>query len=154
MSTLASSFNSSASSLMSDWLSRFLPQLDDRTSLNLSRGLTIFFALVQGGVAIGAYYLALEKEKAIVDAVLTIAGFAIGLLLGLYILGLVSPQTSEPAALAAFIIATLVTTVTAFATSVNTYWYTIVGCSTTVVVGVLLSAIFDRPRTAPINANT
>jgi SSS family solute:Na+ symporter len=144
MSTLASSFNSSASSLISDWLSHFLPKLDDRKSLTLSRLLTIFFAAVQCAVAIGAYYLELEKDKAIVDAVLTIAGFAIGLLLGLYALGLLAPRTSEAAALVAFSVATVVTTVVAFATPINTYWYTLVGSGTTVVVGLLLSTIWDK----------
>lgn len=141
MSTLASSFNSSASSMMSDWLTRLLPPMDDRKALNVSRALTIVFALVQCGVAMGAYYLALDKEKSIVDAVLTIAGFAIGLLLGLYALGLIAPRTPESIALMAFGVATVATTITAFTTSINSYWYTIVGSVTTVVVGLLLNAI-------------
>jgi Na+/proline symporter len=145
MSTLASSFNSSASSLLSDWLARLMPPMSDRKALNVSRGLTLFFALTQCVVAMAAWYFALEKEKAIVDAVLTIAGFAIGLLLGLYALGLIAPRTPEPFAIAAFGVATVVTTVTAFATPLNTYWYTIVGSGTTVCVGLLLGAIFGQP---------
>jgi SSS family transporter len=153
MSTLASSFNSSASSLMSDWLTRLLPPMDDRKAINTSRVLTVMFALVQCVVALAAYYFSLEKEKAIVDAVLTIAGFAIGLLLGLYALGLIAPRTPEPIALIAFGVATIVTTVTAFATPLNTYWYTIVGSGTTVVIGLILGAIFNQPRMERVDAS-
>jgi SSS family transporter len=137
MSTLASSFNSSASSLVGDWLGRFLPQLDDRSSLRLSRVLTIVFAGVQGAVAIVAYRIAIQE--AIVDAVLKIAGFAIGLLLGLYGLGLISPRTSERVALAAFAVGTVVTCWVAFKTPINGYWYTLVGSGTIVVVGMILT---------------
>jgi SSS family solute:Na+ symporter len=108
---------------------------------------------VQCVVALAAYYFSLEKEKAIVDAVLTIAGFAIGLLLGLYALGLIAPRTPEPIALTAFGVATIVTTVTAFATPLNTYWYTIVGSGTTVVIGLILGAIFNQPTIETVDAS-
>jgi hypothetical protein len=104
--------------------------------------LTIVFAAVQCGVAIIAYRI--QLERAIVDTVLTIAGFAIGLLLGLYGLGLIRPRTSEPVALAAFAVGTVVTTGVMFGTSINGYWYTLVGSSTIVIAGLLLSTIFDR----------
>jgi hypothetical protein len=129
---------------MSDWLARFWPKLDDRSSLRLSRALTVLFACVQAGVAIGAHQLALQENEAIVNAVLKIAGFAIGLLLGLYGLGLMSPGTSERVALAAFAVGTVVTSWLAFGTSINGYWYTLVGSGTIVIVGLVLSAIVDR----------
>jgi SSS family transporter len=142
MSTLASSFNSSASSLVGDWLGRFLPDLDERRSLRLSRILTILFAGVQCAVAIGTYQLAIEQ--AIVDSVLKIAGFAIGLVLGLYGLGLISPRTSERVALIAFAVGAAVTCWVAFGTPVNGYWYTLVGSGTIVIVGLVLTMILDR----------
>jgi Na+/proline symporter len=149
MSTLASSLNSSASSLVGDWIAPLMPSLGGRQSLRLSRWLTLLFAAVQCGVAIGAYALAIEQ--AIVDAVLKIAGFAIGLLLGLYGLGLLAPRTSERVALAAFGVGTAVTCYTAFGTDINGYWYTLVGSGTIVIVGLILSAIYDR-RAVPLNS--
>jgi Na+/proline symporter len=142
MSTLASSLNSSASSLVGDWLGRVLPTLDDRKSLTLSRALTLVFAAIQCAVAIGAYRIALEE--AIVDAVLKIAGFAIGLVLGLYGLALISPRTSENTAITAFFAGAFVTTSVAFGTPVNGYWYTLVGSGTIVTVGLVLTIIFGR----------
>jgi Na+/proline symporter len=142
MSTLASSLNSSASVVVGDWVAPLMPGLDERRLLRLSRWLTVLFAVVQCGVAIGAHLLAIEE--AIVDAVLKIAGFAIGLLLGLYGLGLFAPRTSERVALAAFAVGTAVTTYAAFWTSINGYWYTLVGSGTIVIAGLVFGAIFDR----------
>jgi SSS family transporter len=144
MSTVASSLNSSASSLMSDWIVPIAPRLTDRTSLRLSRLLTIGFAVVQGGVAIGANELSMKM--AIIDAVLIIAGFAIGLLLGLYGLGLIAPRTSEAAAFAAFGTGVAVMLIVWLGTPLNGYWYTLVGSSSVVLVGILLGAIFKRPK--------
>jgi SSS family transporter len=137
MSTLASSLNSSASSLVGDWLQPLLPELNNRRSLLLSRTLTIFFAAVQCGVAIVAYRIAMQE--AVVDQVLAIAGFAIGLLLGLYALGLISPRTPERVALTAFAIGAAVTTWVAFWTPINGYWYTLVGSGTIVIAGLALT---------------
>jgi SSS family transporter len=141
MSTLASSFNSSASSLMGDWLTRYLPQMSDASALRLARALTIIFALIQAAVAIGAYMISLQQHQAIVDAVLKIAGFAIGLLLGLYGLGLMWKQTSETIALVAFVVGAIVTSFVAFKTQINGYWYTLVGSGTIVVTGLFLTLI-------------
>ncbi len=142
MSTLASSLNSSASSLVGDWIAPLVPTLDERKSLRLSRMLTLVFAAVQCAVAIGAYVMSIEM--AIVDAVLQIAGFAIGLLLGLYALGLMAPRTPERVALIAFVVGTVATTYAMFGTSLYGYWYTLVGSSTIVVVGLFLGAFVDR----------
>jgi SSS family transporter len=139
MSTLASSLNSSASSLVGDWLQPMLPALDDHRSLMLSRLLTVLFAAVQCAVAIVAYRISMQE--AVVDQVLKIAGFAIGLLLGLYALGLMSPRTPERAALAAFALGAAVTTWVAFGTKINGYWYTLVGSGTIVISGLVFTMI-------------
>jgi solute:Na+ symporter, SSS family len=141
MSTLASSFNSSASSLVGDWLNRYLPRLTDRQALRLARALTIMFALIQAAVAIGAHTISLQEHQAIVDAVLKIAGFAIGLLLGLYFLGLIWKRTSEPIALIAFFFGATATTCVAFLTPINGYWYTLIGSGTIVLTGLFLTFV-------------
>lgn len=130
---------------MGDWLQRWLPKMDDRQTLTVARWLTVASAVAHAAVAIAAY--AIGVERAIVDIVLSIAGFSIGLLLGLYGLGLIAPKTSEHVALAAFVVGAIVTCYVAFGTSVNGYWYTLVGSSTIVIVGLVLGAIFPR-RTA------
>ena len=143
MSNLSASFNSSASSLMSDWLGRWLPTTDDRKGLRMARLLTVASAIVHAAVAIAVYEIGLRKS--VVDAVLSIAGFAIGLLLGLYALGLISRRVSQNTALVAFTIGVVVTCYVAFWTPINGYWYTLVGSSVIVISGLILSAIFDPP---------
>ena len=88
MSNLSASFNSSASSLMSDWLGKWLPKTDDRKGLRMARLLTVASAIVHAGVAIAVSEIGLQKS--VVDAVLSLARFAIGLLRGPYALGLIS----------------------------------------------------------------
>ena len=65
MSNLSSSFNSSASALMGDWLQRWLPKMDDRKALRLARLLTLVSAVVHAAVAIVAYKLG--SNRSIVD---------------------------------------------------------------------------------------
>jgi Na+/proline symporter len=144
MSTLSSSLNSSASSLVNDWLGNWLTGVDQRRALRLARWLTLVFAAVQAAVAIAAYERGLDK--AIVMAVLVIAGFATGLLLGLYGLGLVAPKTSEPVAIIAFAVGTVVTCWVAYATQLNGLWYTLVGSTTIVVVGLILGPLVPAAR--------
>jgi SSS family transporter len=150
MSNLSASFNSSASSLMSDWLGRWVPKTDDRTALRMARWLTLASAVVHAAVAIAVYKIGLEKS--VVDTVLTIAGFAIGLLLGLYALGIISTRISERTALIAFVVGLIVTCYVAFRTPINGYWYTLVGSSVVVIVGLLVSAIFDRSPASTKNS--
>jgi solute:Na+ symporter, SSS family len=150
MSNLSASFNSSASSLMSDWLNKWLPKADDRKSLRMARWLTLASAIVHAAVAVAVYEIGLKK--AVVDTVLGIAGFAIGLLLGLYALGIISRRVSERTSLVAFAVGVAVTCYVAFGTSINTYWYTLVGSTVIVVVGLVLSAFVDRPKTALANS--
>jgi SSS family solute:Na+ symporter len=149
MSNLSASFNSSASSLMSDWLGRWLPTVNDRKGLQMARLLTVGSAVVHAAVAITVHEIGLQKS--VVDAVLSIAGFAVGLLLGLYALGLISKRVSQNTALVAFTIGVVVTCYVAFATPLSGYWYTLVGSSVIVVSGLILSVIFDPPSRAASN---
>ena len=105
------------------------------------------FALVQVAVAIVAYRLAMSES--IIDSVLKIAGFATGLVLGLYGLGLLVPRATQRVALAAFAVGTVMTTWVAFATPLNGYWYTLVGSGTIVIVGLAIQTTSQmlKPRT-------
>jgi Na+/proline symporter len=140
--SMSSSLNSVTSALMNDWLSGHVSQMSDRQSLRLARILTLVFAVVQAAVALAAY--ALDATSAIIDSVLSIAGFSTGLILGLYFLGLLARKTSERVALVAFSAGTIVTFIVAFGTKVHYLWYTLVGSGTIVLVGLALSALFDH----------
>jgi SSS family transporter len=144
--SMSSSLNAVTSSLMSDWFERRMETLGERKSLLIARLLTLAFAAVQAAVAIVAYEF--DMNESTVNSVLGIAGFSTGLILGLYFLGLLVPKASEPVALAAFTIGTVVTCLAVFGTSLHWLWYTLVGSGTIVIVGLLLSTILDTGHTA------
>jgi len=62
--------------------------------LNLTRGLTIVFGIVQ--IAIGIWAIKLYTiDATVVDNALTIAGFAFGLLLGVFALGVLTRRRAQ-----------------------------------------------------------
>jgi solute:Na+ symporter, SSS family len=146
--SMSSSLNSVTSSLMNDWFAHRLATTDDAKSLRMARILTICFAAVQAAIALAAYRM--ELTATTIDQVLGIASFSMGLILGLYFLGIFVPRTSEPVALAAFLTGTIVTCGVAFGTQpffgwkVHWLWYALVGSGTIVIVGLTLTALIVR----------
>lgn len=138
--SMSSSLNSVTSSLMSDWLEPIFGTPSDRAGLFWARLLTIVFAVIQGAVAVVAYGFQLT----VIEAVLSIAGFSTGLILGLYFLGLFNKRTSEPVALIAFAAGTITTCLVFYFTKIHWSWYTLIGSGTIFLVGLALSAVFDR----------
>ena len=114
--------------------------MDDRKALRLARVLTIISAVIHAAVAIVAYKL--DQSGSTVTLVLKIAGFSTGLLLGLYGLGLMAPQTRETTAIASFFVGTAFTCWVAFGTDLSGWWYTLVGSTTIVIVGLLFNVLF------------
>lgn len=96
MSTLSSSLNASASSLLNDFV---LPGLAAPPSpvetLGLTRGMTAGFGLLQVGIGIWAG----SWGDSVIHSALTIAGFAFGILLGLFGLALLVRPAGSAAAL-------------------------------------------------------
>ena len=81
MSTLSSSLNASASAVLNDFmLPRRKKELSPTAQLKTSRLLTVLFGLIQ--IAIGIQ--AKTMDGTVVSNALTIAGFAAGLLLGVF----------------------------------------------------------------------
>jgi SSS family transporter len=146
--SMSSSLNSVTSSLMNDWFPKRLATRSDASGLRIARILTIVFAAIQAAVALAAYRM--ELASTIIDQVLGIASFSMGLILGLYFLGILVPRKSEPVAFAAFFAGTIVTCFVAFGTQpvfgwkVHWLWYALVGSGTIVLVGGILTWLFIR----------
>jgi SSS family solute:Na+ symporter len=134
MSTLSSSLNSSATAAVNDF---YRPLFGSAVSagrlVGVTRVLTIFFGVVQVGVALSGQWL----SQTVVESVLTIAGFTTGITLGVFLLGLLVPGASQRAALAGFGLGLLLMSGVAFATPLAWPWYTVVGSATTLLVGFL-----------------
>jgi len=145
MSTLSSSVNSSASSLLDDIAGPWYRKLSDRKSLTVARVLTLFFVVAQSAIALGAH--AVIDDTSVITTVLSIAGFAAGLLLGLYFLGsLVGSAASWQANTALFVGAAV--TSLAYREGVNGLWFSVIGCGSTLATGLVLHLV------APSNRNS
>jgi SSS family transporter len=98
MSTLSSSLNSSANAFVSDFYRPLRPHGTEASYLSVSRLMTLLWGVAQMGVALAA--LALHSPRAVVDQVLSVAGFTTGILLGLFLLGSLRRPVRSGAALA------------------------------------------------------
>ena len=142
MSTLSSSLNASAASVVEDWIvpARGAKQEEARL-LRTTRWLTVLFGLVQIAIAIAAA----DLSRSVVTEALAIAGFSAGLLLGVFLLGALVPRASQAAALtglACGLTALLAVkfVLPAHGIEVAWPWFAAVGAGATVSGGATVSA--------------
>jgi len=140
MSTLSSSLNSSATALATDvW-----PVAgDDRRRVARVRLLTVGFGLAQMAVALTGPAL----DASVVSSALAIAGFATGLLLGLFLLGQLRTTQSDGAALTGFGLGLAALIAVRFGTDLAWTWHPLIGASVTVLGGIAAAA-WIRARAA------
>jgi Na+/pantothenate symporter len=155
MSTIASSLNASASSMIHDlWLplraasGRRAP-LAPGAALTLTRWLTLGFGVVQIAVGIAAAGFA----ATVVSRALTIAGYSAGLLLGVFVLGAATRRVGQEAALVGGTagLAALLTVqfvLPGAGVRIAWPWYALIGAGVTIAVGWLAVTVFPRRTTA------
>ena len=141
MSTLSSSLNSSATASINDlYLSRKQKTRDDPSLLPLAKRLTIFWGLVQMGVAFVAITI-LQRE--VITSVLTIAGFTTGITLGLFLLAFSNQHIRSSSALCAMVFGTLGMTLIWQYTELAWPLYSLAASLITYVSGTLIDLCFD-----------
>jgi SSS family solute:Na+ symporter len=140
MSTLSSSLNSSAATSLTDFYKPLLaPESSEKHYLKMSRGLTAMWGLVQIGVAI----LAITMQQRVVDAVLSIASFTNGPILGLFLLSALTRRVRRTGALVAVLTGVTVMIFVWARLQVSWQWYVLIGSTVTFVVGYVTSIIFE-----------
>jgi Na+/proline symporter len=107
----------------------------------------VFWGGVLVAVAFGASYL----EDNVVDNALTIAGFVSGILLGLFLLGILTSRVGQSAALVGVLAGLSAVTFAKFGTSLAFPWFALVGSSTVFAVG-LTASLFFSARPGPLAA--
>jgi solute:Na+ symporter, SSS family len=141
MSTLSSSLNSSATAAVNDL---YLPcRKSPPTPIHVvvvSKVLTVVFGLLQIGVGILGGYLA----RSVIDGVLSIAGFTMGIILGVFFLGVLTRRVDQRSALVGLVAGLAVVSYVQFGTNLAWPWLTVVGCSTTFAAGLAASLCFSR----------
>jgi hypothetical protein len=88
-------------------------------------------------------------EKAVVDNALAVAGFVTGILLGLFLLGLVSRAAGQAAAFTGMVAGLLAVSYAAFGTKLAYPWYALVGSSTVVIVGLATAIVLPASLAKP-----
>ena len=144
MSTLSSSLNSSAASTVGDF---YMPLTggtrSDRHYLRVSRWATVFWGVVQVGVAL----VAIELSSRVVDEVLGIQSFTGGLILGAFCLALASTRLGAAAPGAGIAASAIVLLVIRGYTDVSWQWYALIGAITTCAIGVIVGRVLQQRPT-------
>lgn len=97
MSTLSSSLNSSAGAALADFYKPLRPDKSELRYLEVSRFLTLIFGTAQIAVALWAWQM--NSPRSVIDQVLSVAGLTTGMVLGLFLLGILQRPLSSSAAL-------------------------------------------------------
>jgi solute:Na+ symporter, SSS family len=129
MSTLSSSLNSCATVAARDFLRSSSPERE----LAATRWFTVAFAGAQIAVALAGQNLA----TSVVNAVLGIAGFSTGIVLGVFFLGRFVPRAGGREALIGIACGGVGMTTIYFATDLAWPWYSLVGSLGTLAAGAL-----------------
>ena len=145
MSTLSSSLNSSAASTVGDF---YIPLTGDTRSarhyLAVSRWATAGWALVQVAVAV----VAIDLSSRVVDEVLGIQSFTLGLLLGVFLLAMTTTRRLS-APLTGILGGTAVLLALRLLTDVSWQWYVLVGTFTTWGLGWITGRVLGSDSESP-----
>ena len=142
MGTLAGSLNSAASTIVNDLYRPVTGRNDERHLMRVSRVMTVVWGVVLAAVAFGAGHL----EDNVVNNALAIAGLVSGILLGLFLLGVLTGRVGQTAAMIGVLAGAAVVILVKFATPLAWPWFALVGASTVFAVG--LAASFVSPPRA------
>ena len=141
MSTLSSSLNSLAATAVTDFYRPlFAPNKSDRHYLNVSRLLTALWGAVQIVVAM----VAIAMKGRGVDAVLAVASFTNGPVLGLFLLSTLTRRVGPTGALAGVVTGIAGMAFVWFQLNISWQWYVLIGSLITFASGWLASLVLER----------
>jgi len=141
MSTLSASLNSLSASSVTDFYKPLLaPARDEAHYLRVSRWVTAGWGAVQMLVAL----LAIQMEQRVVDAVLAVASFTNGPILGLFFLGVLARRVGPRGALVGVVTGIAVMLFVWLRLPVSWQWYVLIGSTVTFVAGQVASAWLER----------
>ena len=138
MGTLAGSLNSAASTIVNDLYRPVTGRSDERHLMRVSRAMTVVWGVVLAAVAFGARHL----QDNVVNNALAIAGLVSGILLGLFLLGVLTHRVGQTAAMLGVLAGTAAVILAKFATPLAWPWFALVGASTVFAVGLAASYVF------------
>lgn len=146
MSNLSAALNALASTTVMDFL-KPMEAARPRTEseyLRLSKWITVVW-----GAVLFAIGVASQGIPSVLEAGLGIASIVYGSLLGVFLLGMLTKRTNEPAAIAGMVAGLALMLYIKFATSIAFTWYVLIGTSVTFAVGYLASFVTSSKESDP-----
>jgi Na+/proline symporter len=137
MSTIDSGINSLSAVLVYDWLG------GRHISVTLSRLLCFLFGISVIGAALLTLLL---REYPVIDIIMRIAGSFLGLLMGVYLLGMLVPRANTGGALVGLVIGFSSLVFVWTRTDIHAWWYGVYTCLPTFLMGAAVSYLLPRPR--------
>jgi solute:Na+ symporter, SSS family len=144
---LSPSINAMAATTVNDFYLKYVrPDANDATLLRLSKMATVFWGVVQTGIAVGAQTM----ERSVLDAGLSVLSLASGSVLGAFVIGTLFPAIGSRATLAGMI-AGLAAMIGVWGwTPLAWTWYVFVGASVTITVAWLLSLVLPQETASAV----
>ncbi len=138
---LSGSLNSCAATAARDlWRPFAGAAASDQRELAVTRSMTVVFGAAQIVVALGGRWL----EASVIEAVLGIAGFTSGIVLGVFFLGMFARRVGERAAMTGLVAGFAGMTAIYFATDLAWPWYPLAGSAMTFTAGRAASLVWRR----------
>jgi solute:Na+ symporter, SSS family len=140
MSNLSAALNSLASTSIIDFYLRRKPQTEERRRLQLSRLVTVIWAVVLFGLAV----LSLHKIGRVVEVGLQIASVAYGALLGVFLLGVLTRNANQRGAMLGMLCGFAAELYIWLGTRVPWTWYVLIGTIVTFSIGYAASLVLEN----------
>jgi len=139
-STVSTSMNSTATTLVTDFLRPLAACRSEAGYLRAARGLTVAFGLA--GTALGLVFIN-PDIRSLFDSFLKVIGVFMGVLGGLFALGMLTRRTSGAGAFVGVVAGAGVMFALPVCTEVQGYLYPAVGITTCFLTGLLASVAID-----------
>ncbi len=131
MANLSAALNSLASATVADF---YQPLTKARHSAAHYLRVSRFSTIIWGGVLAGIAMIA-SQWGSVLESGLSIASVTLGILLGVFLLGVLTKRPGENAAIAGVIAGVAVTLFVKFGTKIPFTWWVLIGSSVTFIVG-------------------
>ena len=139
MSTIDSSMNSIATAIVTDFYQPFVKDTDERKRMRLARTVTLIVGVV--GTA-GAIYVAAMNFADLLTPFLRWLFLIMGILAGLFTLGIVTVRANWIGALIGAVVAVAAVAICKGYTPLNWFLYSLIGLGTCVTAGYLASLLW------------
>ncbi len=143
-STVSTSMNSTATAVVTDFLRPFKACKSERGYLNAARALTLAFGIA--GTLIGLVFVD-PNIKSLFDEFLKVIGLFMGVLGGLFALGMLTRRANGPGALVGVVAGAGVMFALPLLTEINGYLYAAIGIACCFAIGYIVSVFIPTvPR--------